>query len=86
MRVWMALDPDDEQTGHPRVSLQDELFVPARDMPPSAVLRGEVWEVRETKLDEETWANLVQGKISPDDQDALHRKLWSQKGDSPWPM
>lgn len=85
MKVWLALDPKDEQTNEPRVLMQNRPFT-ARDMPPTSQRRGIVWEAREADLPDETWVALLAGELSLDEQDRIHRDLWTQSGEtSPWP-
>lgn len=77
MHVWMALDP---QTY--RVMVQGREFADG-DFPGG--LRGANWPRREGTVDPAVWESLLEGALSPEDQDALHRDLWTGSGDTPWP-
>ena len=85
MQIWMILDPSDEVLGIPRVAFQTRPFNPEFDMSAKARERGEVWEVRIAELDDQVWADLMGGKLSPDEQDRVHRELWGAGAEELWP-
>jgi hypothetical protein len=77
MKIYLALDHDDEVQQQPRIAMQDVPFDPAL-MSEGYKLREQSWEYRETEIDEETWHALLRGELEPNEQDALHYTLWSQ--------
>ncbi|WP_394620958.1 hypothetical protein JNUCC0626_18245 [Lentzea sp. JNUCC 0626] len=77
IHVWLALDPEDR-----RVLVQAREFAEG-DFPRG--LRGLDWPVREADVDETTWAALLSGELTPEEQNAFHRTLWTENGDTPWP-
>lgn len=75
--IWMALDPETC-----RVMLHDREFDDG-SFPRGP--RGLSWPIRRVEIDEDTWAALLAGALSPDEQDDLHRTLWTENGATPWP-
>lgn len=70
MIVWMACDP---QTG--RISLQGREFMDI-DFPPG--FRGRDWEIRQGKLDDTVYADLLAGKIPWGEQTPIHLTTWEE--------
>lgn len=77
VRVYMALDPETL-----RVLFQEREFADG-DFPRG--LRGLDWPKREAEIPAEDWKQLLAGGLPPDEQDQLHREVWSENGDTPWP-
>lgn len=68
MIVYMAKDPETA-----RIGAQDRPFTRI-DFPVG--LDGEGWEQRQCEVKDETWAEMLEGKIAPPAQDWLHRYWW----------
>lgn len=86
MRVWLAMDRYPEPEGGPpylnRVALSPRPFTDA-DAPPGP--RGALFEFRgPVDVDDAVWEELLAARLTPDEQDELHRRLWSSAGDG-WP-
>ena len=77
MRVWMTMDPETR-----RVALQDREFGDG-DFPPG--LRGLGWPQREGELHDDAYAAIMEGGLTAEQINDIHRTCWSQNGDTPWP-
>lgn len=77
MKVWLALDPETR-----RVFMQDR--EPGDGDFPRGT-RGLSWPIRTGDVDDDVWTGLLAGRLSPDDQDQLHRQLWTDNGEAAWP-
>lgn len=77
MDVWLALDPETH-----RVVMQDREFL-HHDLPSG--LRGLNWEKRKAKISKKLYEHLLGPDFDWDDSDRIHRELWSNSGDTPWP-
>ena len=77
MRIWMAMDPETR-----RIALQDREFGDS-DFPPG--LRGLGWPQREGHITQEEWDGIMAGTLTGDEVDEIHRRTWTENGDTPWP-
>lgn len=77
MKVWLALDPETL-----RVTMQDREFGDS-DFPRG--LRGQGWATREGEIDEEVYKEILSGNMPPEENDKIHRELWSENGKTDWP-
>lgn len=75
--VYLLMDPESR-----RISLQtnepDESSFPRG-------MRGLSWPIRRGQLADDTYADLLAGRIDPAEQDRIHRDLWTENGETPWP-
>ena len=77
VHLWLALDPEDQVTGRPRVAAQDRPF-PAGHAAPAQQRAGQVWEVRELDVPAQTWTKMLRATLTPDQQDRLHLQWWEE--------
>lgn len=84
VHVYLALDPEDQVTRKPRVLMSTREFSPD-DLPRGRRGHGRAWEIREADLDQATWDDLLTARLTPDEQDQLHQRLWTSSGATPFP-
>lgn len=77
MRVWMAMDPESH-----RVLLQDR-ELGETDFPIG--LRGLDWPTREGELHDDAFRAILEGGLTPDQINDIHRTAWTQNGATAWP-
>lgn len=69
MKVWLALDPEED-----RVLVQDREFED-HDFPPGK--RGQGWETRTAEIDRDAWNDVLAGVLNGAEVDQLHRDWWT---------
>lgn len=75
--VWLTMDPETL-----RVTMQDEPFQ-HHHFP--AGLRGLNWEKRQATISKKLYEEILGPDFDYDRSDTIHRELWSNSGDTPWP-
>lgn len=75
--VWMALDPETL-----RVFMQKREFHDG-DFPPG--LRGLDWERRTGTINEAVYNDVLAANFTDEEMDIIHRDLWTDSGETPWP-
>lgn len=66
----MTFDPETE-----RIALLDE---EPGDLNFPRGPRGRGWTVRAGTMDPAPWDDLMAGRLTPDEQDELHQRLWTE--------
>lgn len=83
MKVYLAMDtyPDPEGGSEfrNRVTMQDVSFTEF-DFPPGK--RARFFDLREADVPETTYAALLAGGLSPEEQDTFHREAWDQAAET----
>lgn len=69
MKISLAMDPETH-----RVTAQSEPYTRA-DFPPGP--RGDDWPQRTAEVPQGTWTKMLRATVSPDVQDAQHRRWWT---------
>lgn len=76
VHLWLALDPETFRvTAHAREP--DDSDFPRG-------LRGQGWARREADINADLWEHLLAGGLKPAEQDELHRRLWTENGETAW--
>lgn len=75
--VWLTMDPETL-----RVTMQN---LPFEHHHFPAGLRGLNWEKRKTKISRKLYEEIMGPDFDWDDSDRIHRELWSNSGNTPWP-
>lgn len=82
IKIYMAMEPDNSGQTPRRVAIQTRPFVAPFDFPPAHPI--EQWELREGEINELTMAALLDNELDGDEQDRIHRELWTKSGETPW--
>lgn len=77
IHVWLAYDPETC-----RITMQDREF---SDGSLPRGLRGLGWAFREGDIDADVYAAIMANELSGDEVDDIHRTLWTENGETPWP-
>lgn len=77
IKVWLTLDPESL-----RVTMQNREFQDG-DFPRG--IRGVGWPIREGKIEAEVYERVMTGNLPSEENDKIHRDLWSKNGPTEWP-
>ena len=72
VHLWLSRDPQTDRVTAETREWSDGSF--------PAGARGRGWALRETDADEDTWAAMLAGELSPSEQDTVHQQWWNQAG------